>query len=571
MAANNEKWKMKWQKDFETFFPVYNSFILEGFIDDDQPYIDENGNVAYCRLYDYFDKVYSDNADPALRKRVIIYEPTECVEKRFKICDDGFPIEEEPDGNDPEGEPRIKMDYGSKMSQHFWDIVHSEELDKLLIDHRSSGASLDFSKIQYAVSERSGRINDFDIEQFSILQKFRDGIWNLLFGDDEPDGYLFVIRMTSRLLSRQGSSNGLSGEELMYFRQLLNIAQSLEVEQEGGNVKKHKLIILANQARDLPMWFTDELANPFIKVLNVSKPSEENKISYFHEMLDDPDCLGGEFARRYRTIDEAYKRDNPEAKRNPVEKKFLAYTNDFSMKALRRYRAYVSRNELSDPDKLGYSISSFSVGDMTNPWDDEGIIKEMLNIKEKVSKKIKGQEHALSAAQSIMARAALGLDRAENPNAPRVVLFLAGPTGTGKTELCKQLAECVFGSEDRMVRFDMSEYGEDQSDQKLFGAPPGYVGYEEGGKLTNAVKKQTYRRQGRNGTFYRLYHSNNVQCGCYGVDQRAQPLYWRNRYKGTYGRRDGARKNGYGSRKENGGKRKKPGRNLRRRPRTPEI
>lgn len=490
MANNEESWKMKWQKDFETFFPIYNTFVLEGFIDDDQPYLDGD-TVSYCRLHDYFDKIYSKHEDSELKKRVIIYDPTESLEKRFRICDDGDPIEE-PDPNNPNGKPRVCMDYDSKMSQHFWDILHSEELDKLLIDHRSSGASLDFSKIQYAVTERNGRINQFDIRQFDILRRFEESIWNLLFGANEPSGYLFVIRMTSRLLSRQGSSNGLSGEELMYFRQLLNIAQSLESNQGDGNVKKHKLVILANQVGDLPSWFTDERANPFIKVLNVSKPSEDNKISYFHEMLNDADCLGGEFAQRYRAISEAYRRDNPEAKRDPVEKKFLAYTNDFSLKALRRYRAFAAQSGLTDPDKLGYSISSFSVGDMTNPWDDDGIIKEMLNIKAKVGKKIQGQDHALGSAQSIMARAALGLDRAENPNAPRVVLFLAGPTGTGKTELCKQLAECVFGSEDRIVRFDMSEYGEDHADQKLFGAPPGYVGYEEGGKLTNAVKKEPF-------------------------------------------------------------------------------
>jgi len=129
---------------------------------------------------------------------------------------------------------------------------------------------------------------------------------------------------------------------------------------------------------------------------------------------------------------------------------------------------------------------------MDNPWDDEEKIKEILNIKQKVNERIKGQEYALEKAQEILTRAVIGLDRVESPNAPRVVLFLAGPTGTGKTELCKQIAECIFGSEERIVRFDMSEYGEKESDQKLFGAPPGYVGYEEGGKLTNAIKKEPF-------------------------------------------------------------------------------
>ncbi|MDE6401436.1 MAG: hypothetical protein K2L54_02360, partial [Clostridiales bacterium] len=103
MANNEESWKMKWQKDFETFFPIYNTFVLEGFIDDDQPYLDGD-TVSYCRLHDYFDKIYSKHEDSELKKRVIIYDPTESLEKRFRICDDGDPIEE-PDPNNPNDKP----------------------------------------------------------------------------------------------------------------------------------------------------------------------------------------------------------------------------------------------------------------------------------------------------------------------------------------------------------------------------------------------------------------------------------------------------------------------------------
>lgn len=488
-----ESKKMKWQKDLDTFFPIYNSFIFEGFIDDDQPYEDENGEIKYCRLYDYFDKVYSNHTDPSKRKRVIIYDPTESYDKRFKICDDDCMQEDVVDesADSSNGMPKKVMHYmSSQMSQHFWDIVHDDELDKLLIDHKDSGPSLDFSRIHYAVTEGTGRIAPFE-----ILEKFRD-VFNNLFGNPqngEPSGYIFVIKMTSRLLSRDGISNGLSGEELMIFRQLLNIAQSLDAECDDASQHSqvNKLIILANQVRDLPMWFTDEIANPFIKLINVSRPSEENKLDYFHDMLNDG-SFNEQFVARYNEIDRASKEKDAQVKRNPVEKKFLAYTNDFSMKMLRRYRAFIANNPIDDPAQLGFSISTFRAGDMTNPWDDEDRIKDMLNIKQMVSKKIKGQDYALDTAQTILTRAAIGLDRAENPNAPRVVLFLAGPTGTGKTELCKQLAESVFGSEERIVRFDMSEYGQEESDQKLFGAPPGYVGYEEGGKLTNAVKKEPF-------------------------------------------------------------------------------
>lgn len=491
MASNKN---VKWQKDLETFFPIYNSFIFEGFIDDDQPYLDENNQVKYCRLDEYFDKLYSNHADPSLRKRVIIYDPTESEDMRFTICDDSGILQEVEDTKNGNGSTKKVMSYASGMSQHFWDIVNDEEYDELLIDHRSSGASLDMSRIHYAVTEQQGRAERLLKATENIFSKMST-IFSGTSNTPEPNGYLFVIKMTSRLLSRDGDdSRGLSCDELMIFRQLLSIAQSLDAEKESfTETQQHKLIILANQAKDLPTWFVDEIANPFIKVINVAHPSEENKLEFFHELLDDSQCFSSDFILKYREIETTNSGDGAnKPKKNAVEKKFLAYTNDFSMKMLRRYREFLKIKPLDDPAKLGFSISSFRAGDMTNPWDDEDRIRDMLNIKETVSKKIQGQDYALQTAQDILTRATIGLDRVENPNAPRVVLFLAGPTGTGKTELCKQIAESIFGSEERIVRFDMSEYGQEESDQKLFGAPPGYIGYEEGGKLTNAIKKEPF-------------------------------------------------------------------------------
>ena len=492
----DDKQKMKWQKDLDTFFPIYSTFILEGYVDDDQPYDGEGGAVEYCRMAEYFDRIYTDNPDPARRKRVIIYDPTESEEKRFQIC--GEPGEWEPaaetdeDAAEPsDGAPRGRMLYSSNLSQHFWDIVHDKDVERLLIDHRESGPSLDFSRIHYAVTEGGNRLSPS--EHLEKFQEMLAAIFSPERAQSEPGGYLFVIKMTSRLLSRDGQSSGLSAEELMLFRQLLNIAQSMDAAAKGDSDLDNKLVILANQLRDLPAWFTDELANPFLKVITVARPSEENKLAFFHGMLEDPACFGADFLARFRELDAAA--NPPEArmrKKNAVEKKFLAYTNDFGMNMLRKYQVYLRAHPLNDPDKLAFSVSSFRAGDMTNPWDDEERIKEMLCIKETVRKKIRGQDEALDMAQDILTRAAIGLDRSKNPNAPRVVLFLAGPTGTGKTELCKQIAECIFGSEERIVRFDMSEYGQEESDQKLFGAPPGYVGYEEGGKLTNAIKKEPF-------------------------------------------------------------------------------
>ena len=119
----------------------------------------------------------------------------------------------------------------------------------------------------------------------------------------------------------------------------------------------------------------------------------------------------------------------------------------------------------------------------------EGEKDKLLKMEEVLSKRVIGQTEALLAVSNAVRRSRAGLADANQPNGS--FLFL-GPTGVGKTELCKALAEFLFDSEEAMVRIDMSEFMEKHSVARLIGAPPGYVGYEEGGYLTEAVRRRPY-------------------------------------------------------------------------------
>jgi ATP-dependent Clp protease ATP-binding subunit ClpB len=120
----------------------------------------------------------------------------------------------------------------------------------------------------------------------------------------------------------------------------------------------------------------------------------------------------------------------------------------------------------------------------------EGEREKLLRMEEQIAKRVVGQAEAVKAVSTAVRRARAGL---QDPNRPIGSFMFLGPTGVGKTELTKALAEFLFDDESALIRIDMSEYMEKHSVARLIGAPPGYVGYEEGGTLTEAVRRRPYQ------------------------------------------------------------------------------
>ena len=119
----------------------------------------------------------------------------------------------------------------------------------------------------------------------------------------------------------------------------------------------------------------------------------------------------------------------------------------------------------------------------------EGEIQKLIQMEERLHQRVVGQDEAITAVANAIRRARAGL---QDPNRPLGSFIFLGPTGVGKTELARALAEFLFDDEQAMIRIDMSEYQEKHTVSRLIGAPPGYVGYEEGGQLTEAVRRRPY-------------------------------------------------------------------------------
>ncbi len=119
----------------------------------------------------------------------------------------------------------------------------------------------------------------------------------------------------------------------------------------------------------------------------------------------------------------------------------------------------------------------------------EGEMQKLMHMEERLHRRVIGQDEAVEVVSNAVRRARAGL---QDPNRPIGSFIFLGPTGVGKTELARALAEFLFNDENAMVRIDMSEYQEKHTISRLFGAPPGYVGFEEGGQLTEAVRRRPY-------------------------------------------------------------------------------
>ena len=221
--------------------------------------------------------------------------------------------------------------------------------------------------------------------------------------------------------------------------------------------------------------------------LNVQKAgwlNQKNAIDHVQELKSELDNARGEEERATRDGDLARASELRYAKIPQLEQEIKVAEDEL---AAQRERDGAGLNEQVTSDEIAEVVSAWTGVPVSKMM--QGELEKLRDLEGELHKRVIGQDEAVSAVAAAVRRSRAGL---ADPDKPIGSFFFLGPTGVGKTELAKALATCLFDDERALVRIDMSEYMEKFSVQRLIGAPPGYVGYEEGGQLTEAVRRRPY-------------------------------------------------------------------------------
>jgi hypothetical protein len=257
------------------------------------------------------------------------------------------------------------------------------------------------------------------------------------------------------------------------FTQALILSHRIDskAHPKTGQPYFNPIIWIVEKEGDLPDWFTVD--NPRLRHIPIPKPNHEVRRGVVEGLI--ATVPGGPVLSAQE--------------RETIERRFIDSTEGLRLLDLEGI-AQVMRSEKVEAKDIDDAVRRYKLGVTEDPWRriDRSKLRDAETF---IRERVKGQDRAVRHMIDIVTRAVTGVGGGRGGR-PRGVAFLAGPTGVGKTELAKTITELLFGDERAYIRFDMSEFSAEHADQRLIGAPPGYVGYDTGGELTNAIRERPF-------------------------------------------------------------------------------
>jgi DNA polymerase III delta prime subunit len=286
----------------------------------------------------------------------------------------------------------------------------------------------------------------------------------------------FVIDYAARITRVPGQLDPGERDFFLYCQKLALTARAFHHDPKDPELF-NPVIWLVEGERDLPAWLTAGIES--IRTVAIGTPTLGAR-----ETL--AKILVPELPRPGEPADDTVEK---------AGKEFAKRTDGMTLRSMTEI-ARLSVDRGIPVDRVTDAVRIYKLGVDENPWRQDSVRGHISKGEKEILKKIHGQDLAVGKTIDILKRAALGLSGAQatsTASRPRGVLFFAGPTGVGKTELAKQVAELLFGDTNAYLRFDMSEFAADHAADRLIGAPPGYVGFEAGGELTGAVRRNPFQ------------------------------------------------------------------------------
>jgi hypothetical protein len=234
---------------------------------------------------------------------------------------------------------------------------------------------------------------------------------------------------------------------------------------------KHPIFWLVDRPNDLPGWV---LSGDGIRQVPLLQPDYDERVRFARAVLLSSERTSGD-------IDE-------------LVGQLASVTEGVTNRGILEIYKLLLAGDI-EKERIVEASRQYRLGITENPWQKPELRRSIGDGERLLSEAVYGQEKAIRRAVDMLMQSSLNLTHAHSRSGgsgPRGVMFFAGATGVGKTELAKSIAKLVFGSADRIVRFDMSEFSQEHTESRLVGAPPSYIGHGAGGELTNAIRKQPH-------------------------------------------------------------------------------